>query len=312
MSVENLARMLLETGERIEVSAPPQGAIESQSRRLSRNRKAAVATGTAVIGVGLVAGFMAFSGARPGSEIPPVADPQPPVHSINVRTLMGDTEFGYLEGALVQVEITANSSSTSLPVDPYSPAAAPWERSWNELKPGSYTLSAAVRPCDGNCGYLDPPVDSCEQTLVLDGNKAVEVTFLFGHPCRITVTADDRPDAGKPNPTPINLPTNEWHPGGSGLTAQISGVLSVDQNDCVYLAGGEGSRRYVTWPAGYSATIDSARHLTLFNQDGEPVAQDGDRLNLGGGYARAPAGSEATCLPNTWGEIGNVMSEVMP
>src|ERR671937_1051484 len=33
------------------------------------------------------------------------------------------------------------------------------------LDPGSYRLVSFQRPCDGNCGILDPPTDECARSL---------------------------------------------------------------------------------------------------------------------------------------------------
>jgi hypothetical protein len=35
------------------------------------------------------------------------------------------------------------------------------------LAPGRYTLVSFQRPCDGNCGYLDPPTDRCSRPLLI-------------------------------------------------------------------------------------------------------------------------------------------------
>jgi hypothetical protein len=36
------------------------------------------------------------------------------------------------------------------------------------LPPGSYTLRAYYRPCDANCGYLDPPGEFCMADATLE------------------------------------------------------------------------------------------------------------------------------------------------
>jgi hypothetical protein len=42
---------------------------------------------------------------------------------------------------------------------------APSPRSTLRLEPGSYRLVSFQRPCDGNCGTLDPPTDECARSL---------------------------------------------------------------------------------------------------------------------------------------------------
>jgi hypothetical protein len=55
------------------------------------------------------------------------------------------------------------------------------------LAAGSYTLSVWHRTCDGNCGYLDPPSDRCEETLVLRAHEVTSLTIenTPGSPCQI-------------------------------------------------------------------------------------------------------------------------------
>jgi hypothetical protein len=54
-----------------------------------------------------------------------------------------------------------------------------------DLERGTYVLEPALRPCDGNCGYLDPPTDSCEHTVTIDGDMSVRVEFSVGDPCAV-------------------------------------------------------------------------------------------------------------------------------
>ena len=57
---------------------------------------------------------------------------------------------------------------------------------WAGLDPGQYTLGSAEQPCDGNCGVLDPPVDSCEADLTLDHDTQVGLKIVVGRPCEIS------------------------------------------------------------------------------------------------------------------------------
>jgi hypothetical protein len=57
------------------------------------------------------------------------------------------------------------------------------------LSPGSYTVTRFIRPCDGNCGYLDRPTERCSQALKLAPEKttvAVARTRV-GHRCDIRI-----------------------------------------------------------------------------------------------------------------------------
>jgi hypothetical protein len=54
---------------------------------------------------------------------------------------------------------------------------------FDSLQPGTYFLAPALRPCDGNCGYLDPPTDQCRDRLTVDGDLSVTVKFTVGRRC---------------------------------------------------------------------------------------------------------------------------------
>ena len=53
------------------------------------------------------------------------------------------------------------------------------------LPVGDYRLEPALRPCDGNCGYLDPRLDDCSATVTLIGSVQVRVAFVVGSPCTL-------------------------------------------------------------------------------------------------------------------------------
>jgi hypothetical protein len=51
-------------------------------------------------------------------------------------------------------------------------------------KPGRHVLRVYIRPCDGNCSFLDPPLQRCSKT-VRAGQK---VTYhLRDNGCKLTV-----------------------------------------------------------------------------------------------------------------------------
>jgi hypothetical protein len=58
-----------------------------------------------------------------------------------------------------------------------------------ELAPGSYRLIRFVRPCDGNCGYLDPPTERCRLSIAIAETTTTHaiVNSRIGHPCDIEV-----------------------------------------------------------------------------------------------------------------------------
>ena len=56
------------------------------------------------------------------------------------------------------------------------------------LRPGEYELVGYDRPCDGNCGYLDPPTDRCSHLFGLRRGDRLLATIRMqaGDPCRIS------------------------------------------------------------------------------------------------------------------------------
>jgi hypothetical protein len=55
------------------------------------------------------------------------------------------------------------------------------------LAPGEYRLASFQRPCDGNCGFLDPPTDRCDRLIEVRAGAAqnVVVTVHPGDGCVI-------------------------------------------------------------------------------------------------------------------------------
>jgi hypothetical protein len=57
------------------------------------------------------------------------------------------------------------------------------------LNAGSYRLVSFQRPCDGNCGYLDPPMDQCDLPVEVEANQVVTATVRLspGKGCTIAL-----------------------------------------------------------------------------------------------------------------------------
>ncbi len=68
---------------------------------------------------------------------------------------------------------------------PDAPALVDGDSVVFERRPGRYALTSYVRPCDGNCGLLDPPTGRCSGTVAIPGDAAVAVLVTPGSPCRI-------------------------------------------------------------------------------------------------------------------------------
>jgi hypothetical protein len=58
------------------------------------------------------------------------------------------------------------------------------------LEPGSYRLVSFQRPCDGNCGYLDPPTDECSRGIEAKAGGLVEATVRLSPGEGCTIDAD--------------------------------------------------------------------------------------------------------------------------
>ena len=66
---------------------------------------------------------------------------------------------------------------------------------FRDLVAGTYRLEPALRPCDGNCGYLDPRLDDCSGTVRVVRAVRVRVDFAVGVSCALHGPAleDQRP-----------------------------------------------------------------------------------------------------------------------
>jgi hypothetical protein len=58
------------------------------------------------------------------------------------------------------------------------------------LEPGSYRLVSFQRPCDGNCGLLDPPTDQCSSEIEAKAGALVEATVRLSPGEGCTIDAD--------------------------------------------------------------------------------------------------------------------------
>jgi len=68
----------------------------------------------------------------------------------------------YREGAMSYVYVRQLTSDQ--PTTRVSRLLAPLEPTLlieTELSPGRYVVTSFQRACDGNCGFLDPPIDQC-------------------------------------------------------------------------------------------------------------------------------------------------------
>jgi hypothetical protein len=89
----------------------------------------------------------------------------------------------YAEGYVAFVKVIQGSNvvfSDRLPFD------QPLEHA---LPSGSYRLTFTVRPCDGNCGYLDPVTETCAASFTVGSGDVVKAQVVErpGKGCSIDV-----------------------------------------------------------------------------------------------------------------------------
>ncbi|MCW2767245.1 MAG: hypothetical protein JWO11_3204 [Nocardioides sp.] len=185
---------------------------------------------------------------------------------------------------------------------PYEPQLEVWLRLVRQL-------GLQSRLIDGGTATSRDIVISPEPGSVLRVGETVTLTTHAGPDganCAVPDTsgcpaATDAPQSG----TAVELPTSQYVEGVMSLDVGFGGVLSLDDEGCVYLAGRTGNGDitmgglYAVWPRGFSAAVSPDGVLTLRNAAGQEAAHGGDSLSLGGYIAsQAPDGtSNPTCIP---------------
>ncbi len=110
-----------------------------------------------------------------------------PTTSLTVRSTVSPAPDGglYTEGALVEVKLLApvGLSVGTKRDSPGRPLV------FRHLSPGTYTVLPGLRPCDGNCGYLDARTDTCRGTVWVPQNSVVDVRFTISRGCTVNPTA---------------------------------------------------------------------------------------------------------------------------
>jgi hypothetical protein len=86
----------------------------------------------------------------------------------------------FTEGSVPEIRLTAADGTVIEPEQDHAPIAV-----FPRLAPGSYRLAAALRPCDGNCGYLDAPTTPCAATVRVLADHDVTVRWRVGEICRV-------------------------------------------------------------------------------------------------------------------------------
>lgn len=99
---------------------------------------------------------------------------------------VGEDGLVYIEGAKPEVRL---STVNGEPVATLSGGRMEFQ----DLRPGTYRLEPALRPCDG-MSCTDPRTDSCERAVQLTGGgdtTRAHVEFRVGKPCTVILTEDE-------------------------------------------------------------------------------------------------------------------------
>jgi hypothetical protein len=84
-------------------------------------------------------------------------------------------------------------------------------------------------------------------------------------------------------PALVAVPTAEPRAGQIAcMDALLTGRLVADEDTGVAIRAADGSRVVVVWPHGWAA-IDQGDARVVVNDQGDPVAQVGDQVAIGGG-----------------------------
>jgi hypothetical protein len=86
----------------------------------------------------------------------------------------------FSEGSLPEIRLTGPDGTMLEPEQDHAAIAV-----FPRLAPGSYRLAAALRPCDGNCGYLDAPTTPCAATVRVHADDDVTVRWRVGEICHV-------------------------------------------------------------------------------------------------------------------------------
>ncbi len=118
----------------------------------------------------------------PGGGTSLVSDP-PSTARLVVRTsssTQGTRGPVFEEGAVPEMRLVSPDGTVIEPTADHRDTAI-----FRDLATGDYTLTAALRPCAGSCGYLDPPTGECQDTVQVEGATEASVIFVQGQHCTI-------------------------------------------------------------------------------------------------------------------------------
>lgn len=86
----------------------------------------------------------------------------------------------YIEGGIAELVLRDEQGrEQTVQGDPDQPLTL------RDLSPGDYTVTAAIRPCNANCGNLGEPVDSCATSIAVPDTLRLSVRHVVSQPCEI-------------------------------------------------------------------------------------------------------------------------------
>ena len=133
----------------------------------------------ALVAAGLL---LAGCGARDRGPDTAPSSPAAEANTLTVQTQISPGRHGamFTEGAVPEIRLVGSDGTTLTPEDDHRDTAV-----FSRLAPGTYELHAALRPCDGNCGYLDAPTLPCTGVVQVPRVGVVDVTWRVGHVCQV-------------------------------------------------------------------------------------------------------------------------------
>ena len=107
--------------------------------------------------------------------------------TLDYRQSLNASRGVYVEGSISFVRVRDRSGDVVV----RRRTVKPRFRMRRTLRPGRYRVISYQRPCDGNCSFLDPPVDRCARRVRIrsGGRTEVSVTLRPGRGCTMTRNA---------------------------------------------------------------------------------------------------------------------------
>jgi D-alanyl-D-alanine dipeptidase len=119
--------------------------------------------------------------------LPATADAKP--GTLDLRQTFDSSHGVYVEGALSYVRVRGIRGKLVIA----KRMSRPTFRMRRRLAPGRYRVINYQRPCDGNCGFLDPPADRCTRRMRVLSGGLTEVTVRVRPARRCTMSLNAMP-----------------------------------------------------------------------------------------------------------------------